>query len=137
MMGDTMSLQNVFDHELAYKTLLALCKIGPRVSGTNAEIRAVLLIEDHFRRFGLSSLQILGHEHQYYDAKKATIGLADDTNLVEGVPCWMSASTPSGGIKAESMYIGSYEMVENIDAKKVWNKVAIVLLFDQVKDEAN
>ncbi|MHA1906025.1 MAG: DUF4910 domain-containing protein [Candidatus Thorarchaeota archaeon] len=125
----------MFDSELAYKTLLALCKIGPRVSGTEAEIRAVLLIEEYFRKYGLSSLQILGHEHQYYDAKRATIGLQNDSIVLEGVPCWMSMSTPAGGIKAESMYIGSHEMVKNLDGKDIWNKIVIALLDDQEKEE--
>lgn len=135
MRGIPMSVQHAFDSKKAHQTLLALCKIGPRVSGTEAEIRAVLLIEEYFRKFGLSSLQILGHEHQYYDAKRATIGLQDDSIVLEGVPCWMSLSTPPGGIKAESMYIGSYEMVKNLEGKNIWNKIVIALLDDQVREE--
>ncbi len=134
MMGATMSSRDVFDQKRAFQILRKLCKIGPRVSGTNAEIRTVLLIEDHFRNAGLTSIHIMGLEHQYYDAKKANVGLLDDNGLVEGVPCWMSTSTPSGGIKAESLYIGTYERVENIDSKGVWNKIIFALLDDQFSD---
>ena len=137
MRGSSLSAQHIFDSELAYKTLLALCKIGPRVSGTEAEIRAVLLIEEYFRRYGLSSLQILGHEHQYYDAKKGTFGLPDDSITLDGIPCWMSISTPSGGIKAESLYIGSYEKVKDLESKDVWNKIVIALLDNQSSDKTN
>ncbi|MHA2423840.1 MAG: M28 family metallopeptidase [Candidatus Thorarchaeota archaeon] len=132
-----MSQQDVFDSERAYQTLRTLCKIGPRVSGTEAEIRAILKIEEYFRGFGLSSLQILGHENQYYDAKRATIGLQNDSIILEGVPCWMSMSTPAGGIKAEAMYIGSYEMVKNLEGKDIWNKIVIALLDEQAGEEIN
>ncbi|MDF1537326.1 MAG: M28 family metallopeptidase [Candidatus Thorarchaeota archaeon] len=134
MMGAKISLEDAFNQKEAYRTLLKLCKIGPRVSGTDAETRTVLLIEDYMRNAGLSSIHILGQEHQYYDAKKATIGLPTDSDLVDGVPCWMSVSTPSGGIKSESLYVGSYEMVENLNPKKVWNKIILAILDDSVKE---
>ncbi len=133
--GFSMPQQSEFDSERAYQILQTICKIGPRVSGTEAEIRAVLKIEEYFRNFGLSQLQIHGLEHQYYEAKKATIGLEDDSIVLEGVPCWMSISTPPGGIKADPMYIGSYETVKNLEGKDIWNKIIIALLDDMVRED--
>lgn len=123
-----------FDQAAAYKTMKDLCKIGPRVSGSEAEIRAVLLIEDRLRSAGLSTIQILGHEHTFYEAKSATLGLPDDSIVIFGVPCWMSAPTILGGIESEATYIGSFEMVENLGEKDVKNKIIITIFDDRQKE---
>ncbi len=120
-----------FDQDAAYKTVKDLCKIGPRVSGSEAEIRAVLLIEDRFRSAGLSSIQIMGHEHQFYDARNASLSLPDGSIVILGMPCWMSASTILGGIESETIYIGSFERVKYLDSKRVKNKIVIALYDDR------
>ncbi len=123
-----------FDQDAAYKTLQDLCKIGPRVSGSEAEIRAVLLIEERFRSVGLSTIQILGHEHQFYEAYKATFGLPDNSIIIEGVPCWLSASTPQTGIESETVYIGSHETVPNLEENDIKNKIVIALYANWKKE---
>ncbi len=123
-----------FDQDAAYRTIKDLCKIGPRISGSEAEIRAVLLIEEHFRSAGLSAIQILGHEHEFYEARSATFGLPDDSIVIFGIPCWMSASTILGGIESKTSYIGSYEMIQNLQEKDVKNRLIITLLDDRHKE---
>ncbi len=121
-----------FDQEAAYKTLKAICKIGPRVSGTETEIRTVLLIEDYFRQAGLSSIQILAHKHTFYDAKRATFGLSDDGIVLDGVPCWMSASTPAKGLEAETLYVGPHRAVQHLKQDTIAGKIVVALLDEQV-----
>jgi hypothetical protein len=121
-----------FDPEAAYRTIKEICKIGPRVSGTETEIRTVLLIEDHFRQAGLSSIQILAHKHTFYDAKRATFGLSDDSVMLDGMPCWMSASTPAKGFEAETLYVGPYGAVQQLKQDVVAGKLVVALLDEQV-----
>ncbi|MFX1579044.1 MAG: DUF4910 domain-containing protein [Promethearchaeota archaeon] len=120
-----------FDQDAAYKTIEDLCKIGPRVSGSDAETRAVLLIEERFRSAGLATIQILGHEHSFYEAETATLGLPDDSIVIQGVPCWMSASTILGGVESETVYIGSYQMIDSLKREDVENKLVITLYVDR------
>lgn len=120
-----------FDKEGAYKTIRDLCKIGPRVSGSEAEIRTVLLIEERFRNAGLSAIQILGTEHQFYEAKIAAFGTPNDSQVVDGVPCWMSASTPPQGVESDTIFIGSYEMIPTLEEEDVRDKIVIALYDDR------
>lgn len=123
-----------FDQEATYKTIKDLCKIGPRVSGSEAEIRAILLIEERFRSAGLSTIQILGHEHAFYDTKTATVSLPDESIKIFGMPCWMSASTILGGLESQTKYIGSFEMIQNLRVDDIKNRLVITLFDDRSKE---
>jgi hypothetical protein len=105
------------------------------VSGSEAEIRTVLFIEESFRRAGLSDIRIFGQKIQSYDAKQAVFGLPDNSIQLDGVPCWMSASTPSEGIEAESVYIGSYERVQHLDRNQIQGKIVITVLDEHSREE--
>ncbi len=123
-----------FDQDAAFRTIKDLCKIGPRVSGSEAEIRAILLIEERFRASGLSTIQIMGHEHAFYEAKTATLGLPDDSIKIFGVPCWMSASTILGGIESQTKFIGSFEMIDKLNEEDIKNRLVIALYNDRPKE---
>ncbi len=124
-----------FDQDLAFETLEELCRIGPRVVGSGNEATAAALIEGRFREYGFSKVEHLEYSFRYYDGIRARVGSPDGRHMLDGIPCWMSASTPPEGSVSESIYIGTHELVANLSIKEVQDKIVFVLLTDQVQTE--
>ncbi len=124
-----------FEEKRAYDNMNRLCDLGPRVSGSESEEAAVRLIERQFEEYGLTDVICHESPHKYYDAKLAMIQDPTTGISLDGVPCWMSAETPVQGITAETVYIGSHEMIDDVPAARVKGRIACVLMIDQHSDD--
>lgn len=120
-----------FNRDFAFQVLKELCNIGPRVVASEGEAQAAELITHYFNEFGLQDVETSKYPFRYYDGLTASISNCDGTSTVSGVPCWMSASTPENGIKAETLYIGSHNLVSNLTEENVKDKIIFVLLQSQ------
>lgn len=120
-----------FDRDFAFLVLNELCDIGPRVVASEGEVQAAGLIEGYFKEFSLQDTGISTHPFRYYDSIEATISTIDGTNVISGVPCWMSASTPEHGVEAETLYIGSHHQLSKFSKEDIKDKIVLVLLGQQ------
>jgi hypothetical protein len=96
--------------------------------GSKAEAEAAAYIENCFKGFGFSNIQHYEYECKFYDAKGAKVGLPDDSIIIDGVPCWMSASTSPEGLIAKSTYVGPPELVSNLSPDEVEIKLVFALV---------
>ena len=124
-----------FNQDLAFETLEELCRIGSRVVGSGNEATAAALIEGRYREYGFSKVEHLEYSFRYYDGIRARVVTPDGRHILDGIPCWMSASTPPEGLVSESIYIGTHELVANLSIKEVQDRIAFVLLADHVQTE--
>ncbi len=124
-----------FEEARVYENMKRLCDLGPRVSGSKSEEAAVKLIERQFKEYGLTDVICYEFPHKYYDAKLAMIQDPTTGISLNGVPCWMSAETPAQGLTAETIYIGSHELIDDVPAARVKGRIACVLMIDQHSDD--
>ena len=124
-----------FNEARVYETMKQMCELGPRVTGSEGEEAAVKLIERQFEEYGLADVARHEIPHKYYDAKLAMIQDPATEISLNGVPCWMSAETPAQGLTAETAYIGSHEMIDDVPAARVRGRIACVLMIDQYNDD--
>jgi len=121
----------VFDRNFAFQVLKEICDIGPRVVASDGESQAVQLIFQKFHDFGLQNIEISKYPFRYYDGIQGTLSSIDGNTSVSGVPCWMSASTPEHGVEAETLYIGSHNLLSDYSKKDIQDKIVFVLLDQQ------
>lgn len=124
-----------FEEARVYENMKRLCDLGPRVSGSESEEAAVRLIERQFEEYGLTDVICQEFPHKYYDAKLAMIEDLTTGVSLNGVPCWMSAETPAQGFIAETVYIGSHELIDDVPASRVKGRIAFVLMINQHSDD--
>ncbi|MCK4567174.1 MAG: hypothetical protein KAU48_07685, partial [Candidatus Thorarchaeota archaeon] len=120
-----------FNRDFAFQVMKGLCDIGPRVVASEGEAQAAEFIKQYFSEFGLQDVEISKYPFRYYDGLTASISNCDGSSIVAGVPCWMSASTPKHGIEAETLYIGSHNLVSNLSEENIKDKIVFVLLQSQ------
>jgi hypothetical protein len=120
-----------FNRDNAFQHLKELCDIGPRVIASIGELQAAELIYQKFQEFGLQGIEISKYPFRYYDCHQAKVSPPDGKYTVSGVPCWMSASTPENGVEAESLYVGSHNLLSNYSKEELQGKIVFVLLSQQ------
>ncbi|MFW9844277.1 MAG: M28 family metallopeptidase, partial [Candidatus Thorarchaeota archaeon] len=130
-----MSGEFEFDRYAAFQVLEELCDLGPRVIASDGELRSAQLLSKKFREFGLSDNEIIRYPFKYYDGLEATLSTVDGNTSISGVPCWMSASTPKDGVEAETLYIGSHNLLSDYSKKEIQEKIVFVLLDQQYMPE--
>jgi hypothetical protein len=64
-----------FDQDRAYADEEALLSFGPRLSGTDAEYRGALYIEEQFKEAGLSNVHIEDYSTLFYEVHLASVSL--------------------------------------------------------------
>ena len=102
-----------FDENLAWKQIEKLSvKIGARFPGSDAEKRAAAHIAAYFNSLGLvvrqEKFRVLSYECQEYGLK----AMSPRLGKINCVPMGFSASTPKGGIEAETVFINKGEHVD-------------------------
>ena len=114
-----------FNENLAWRQIEKLSvKIGARFPGSGAEKKAAAHITSYFKSLGLAVRQekfrMLSYEWKEYGLK----ALAPRLGKINCVPMGFSASTPRGGIEAETVFINQGE---HVDAKSnLTGKILII-----------
>jgi len=106
-----LSREFEFDRDLSFQILKEICDLGPRVIASDGELRSAQLILQKFQEFGLQDTEISKYPFKYYDGQEGVLSSIDGETSISGVPCWMSHSTPEQGVEAETLYIGSHNLL--------------------------
>jgi aminopeptidase YwaD len=120
-----------FNQDFAYQVMTAICRIGSRVVGSTGESQAAELIKTYFKNYGVNEASISKYPIIYYDGLEAKISTVDRSQILTGVPCWMSASTPPTGVVAPTNYLGDYRAVSKLSEDTVRGKIVFVLMLQQ------
>jgi len=126
-----LSREFQFDRDLSFQILKEICDLGPRVIASDGELRSAQLILRKFQEFGLQDTEIFKYPFQYYDGQEGLISSIDGESSISGVPCWMSPSTPEKGVEAETLYIGSHNLLSDHSKEDIKDKIVFVLLDQQ------
>ena len=124
-----------FDGDFAFQVLNEICNIGPRVVASDGELLSAQLISKKFQEFGLNDTEITKYPFKYYNGLEGTLSSIDGKTSISGVPCWMSASTPKHGVEAETLYIGSHNLLSDHSKEDIQDKIVFVLLDQQYMPE--
>jgi Iap family predicted aminopeptidase len=131
----TFTLAKRFREDRAFQAFEAICRIGPRIAGSPSESIAAALVKNHFEESNLSSIKQDAYALDYFDGRSAKVESPDGRIKIEGIPCWMSASTEKNGIIATTSYLGDRDSTLRVSAEQVEGKIVFILLQDQFQEE--
>lgn len=108
-----------------------LCSFSPRVAGSPNEQQTAEYVAKSFNDMSGLTVTKLQEDLPYFDAKLAVLEVSDADLRIEGIPCWMSRSTPPDGLVADCVYVGGFQNITNLDSDNIQGNIVAVIMAQQ------